>query len=100
VFSLDSAITAVGLVENLSIMVIAISGAVIVTLFNARSIGNFIDKHPTIKTLALSFLMMTGLTLLVEGFDVNVPRGYIYFSMAFSVMVEVLNIPVRKRFRN
>jgi predicted tellurium resistance membrane protein TerC len=99
VFSLDSVITAVGLVENLSIMVIAIVGAVIVMLFSARSIGNFIDKHPTIKMLALSFLMMIGLTLLVEGFDVHVPKGYIYFAMAFSVVVEVLNIQVRKRVR-
>jgi predicted tellurium resistance membrane protein TerC len=100
VFSLDSVITAVGLVEDLAIMVIAIIGAVVVMLFSARSIGDFIDKHPTIKMLALSFLMMIGLTLLVEGFDVHVPKGYIYFAMAFSVVVEVLNIQVRKRFRN
>jgi predicted tellurium resistance membrane protein TerC len=100
VFSLDSVITAVGLVQNLTIMVIAIVGAVGVMLFSARSIGNFIDKHPTIKMLALSFLMMIGLTLLVEGFDVHVPKGYIYFAMAFSVVVEVLNIQVRKRFRD
>ncbi len=99
VFSLDSVITAVGLVEDLAIMVIAIVGAVVVMLFSARGIGNFIDKHPTIKMLALSFLMMIGLTLLVEGFDVHVPKGYIYFAMAFSVVVEVLNIQVRKRFR-
>ncbi len=100
VFSLDSVITAVGLVEDLSIMVIAIVGAVVVMLFSARSIGEFIDKHPTIKMLALSFLMMIGLTLLVEGFDVHVPKGYIYFAMAFSVVVEVLNIQVRKRLRH
>ncbi|MES2627109.1 MAG: TerC family protein [Pseudomonadota bacterium] len=100
VFSLDSVITAVGLVQDLEIMVIAIVGAVGVMLFSARSIGNFIDKHPTIKMLALSFLMMIGLTLLVEGFDVHVPKGYIYFAMAFSVVVEVLNIQVRKRVRD
>lgn len=100
VFSLDSVITAVGLVQNLTIMVIAIIGAVAVMLFSARSIGDFIDKHPTIKMLALSFLMMIGLTLLVEGFDVHVPKGYIYFAMAFSVVVEVLNIQIRKRFRD
>lgn len=98
VFSLDSVITAVGLVQELAIMVIAIVGAVGVMMFSAASIGDFIDKHPTIKMLALSFLMMIGLTLFIEGFDVHVPKGYIYFAMAFSVLVEVLNIQVRKRF--
>ncbi len=98
VFSLDSVITAVGLVQEVAIMVIAIVGAVGVMMFSAASIGAFIDKHPTIKMLALSFLMMIGLTLFIEGFDVHVPKGYIYFAMAFSVLVEVLNIQVRKRF--
>jgi predicted tellurium resistance membrane protein TerC len=97
VFSLDSVITAVGLVDQLSIMVIAIIVAVIVMMFSARPIGDFIDKHPTLKMLALSFLMMIGLTLIVEGFDVHVPKGYIYFAMAFSVFVEVMNIQLRKR---
>ena len=97
VFSLDSVITAVGLVDHLSIMVIAIVFAVIVMMFSARPIGDFIDKHPTLKMLALSFLMMIGLTLIVEGFDVHVPKGYIYFAMAFSVFVEVMNIQLRKR---
>ncbi len=96
VFSLDSVITAVGLVSELAIMSLAIIIAVIVMLWSARSIGNFIDAHPTLKMLALSFLMMIGLTLMVGGFDVEVPKGYIYFAMAFSVMVEVLNIKVRK----
>jgi predicted tellurium resistance membrane protein TerC len=100
VFSLDSVITAVGLVQELAIMVIAIVGAVGVMMFSAASIGDFIDKHPTIKMLALSFLMMIGLTLFIEGFDVHVPKGYIYFAMAFSVLVEVLNIQVRKRFHH
>jgi len=100
VFSLDSVITAVGLVQELAIMVIAIVGAVGVMMFSAASIGDFIDKHPTIKMLALSFLMMIGLTLFIEGFDVHVPKGYIYFAMAFSVLVEVLDIQVRKRFHH
>lgn len=100
VFSLDSVITAVGLVDQLSIMVIAIVIAVLVMMFSARPIGNFIDRHPTLKMLALSFLMMIGLTLIVEGFDVHVPKGYIYFAMAFSVFVEVMNIQLRKRMQN
>jgi predicted tellurium resistance membrane protein TerC len=97
VFSLDSVITAVGLVDQLSIMVIAIVISVIVMMFSARPIGDFIDAHPTLKMLALSFLMMIGLTLIVEGFDVHVPKGYIYFAMAFSIFVEVMNIQLRKR---
>ena len=96
VFSLDSVITAVGLVDHLSVMVIAILGAVAVMLFAAKSIGDFVDRHPSIKMLALSFLMMIGLTLMAEGFDVHVPKGYIYFAMAFSVVVELLNIRVRR----
>lgn len=100
VFSLDSVITAVGLVDHLSIMVIAIVIAVVVMMFSARPVGDFIDKHPTLKMLALSFLMMIGLTLIVEGFDVHVPKGYIYFAMAFSVFVEVMNIQLRKRMQN
>lgn len=96
VFSLDSVITAVGLVDHLSVMVIAILGAVAVMLFAARSIGDFVDRHASIKMLALSFLMMIGLTLMAEGFDVHVPKGYIYFAMAFSVVVELLNIRVRR----
>lgn len=100
VFSLDSVITAVGLVSQVSIMVIAIVIAVGVMMFSARPIGDFIDVHPTLKMLALSFLMMIGLTLIVEGFDVHVPKGYIYFAMAFSVFVEVMNIQLRKRLRH
>lgn len=92
VFSLDSVITAVGLVQHLSVMVIAIVGAVIVMLFAAKPIGDFVDRHPTIKMLALSFLLLIGVTLVTEGFDVHVPKGYIYFAMAFSVLVELLNI--------
>jgi predicted tellurium resistance membrane protein TerC len=100
VFSLDSVITAVGLVRELAIMSIAIIVAVGVMLFSARPIGDFIDRHPTLKMLALSFLMMIGLTLVVEGFDVHVPKGYIYFAMAFSVFVEVLNIKLRRTLKD
>ena len=95
VFSLDSVITAVGLVEQVSIMAIAIVLAVFVMLMAAKSIGEFVDTHPTIKILALSFLILVGVTLMVEGFDVHVPKGYIYFAMAFSVAVEMLNIRMR-----
>lgn len=97
VFSLDSVITAVGLVDEIAIMAIAIILAVGVMLMAANAIGNFVDKHPTIKILALSFLILVGVTLMVEGFDVHVPRGYIYFAMAFSVTVEMLNIRMRKK---
>jgi predicted tellurium resistance membrane protein TerC len=97
VFSLDSVITAVGLVEEVSVMAIAIILAVVVMLIAANSIANFVDEHPTIKILALSFLILVGVTLMVEGFDVHVPKGYIYFAMLFSVAVEMLNIRTRKR---
>lgn len=97
VFSLDSVITAVGLVDHVSIMAIAIIIAVIIMLMAAKSIGDFVDRHPTIKILALSFLILVGVTLIVEGFDVHVPKGYIYFAMAFSVSVEMLNIRMRRK---
>jgi predicted tellurium resistance membrane protein TerC len=96
VFSLDSVITAVGLVQHVSLMAIAIVLAVVVMLMAAKSIGEFVDEHPTIKILALSFLILVGVTLMVEGFDVHVPKGYIYFAMAFSVAVEMLNIRMRR----
>lgn len=97
IFSLDSVITAVGLANHVSIMAIAIILAVIVMLTAAKAIGEFIDRHPTIKILALSFLILVGVTLMVEGFDVEVPKGYIYFAMAFSVAVEMLNIRMRRK---
>ncbi len=97
VFSLDSVITAVGLVDHVSIMTIAIVLAVCVMLIAAEPIGNFVDRHPTVKILALSFLILVGVTLMVEGFDVHVPKGYIYFAMAFSVVVEMLNIRMRRK---
>ncbi|MDH4194943.1 MAG: TerC family protein [Nitrospirota bacterium] len=97
VFSLDSVITAVGLVDQVSLMAIAIILAVVVMLMAAKAIGDFVDEHPTIKILALSFLILVGVTLMVEGFDVHVPKGYIYFAMAFSVTVEMLNVRMRKK---
>jgi predicted tellurium resistance membrane protein TerC len=97
VFSLDSVITAVGLVDEVSVMATAIVGAVLVMMFAARPIGDFVDAHPTIKILALSFLILVGVTLMVEGFDVHVPKGYIYFAMAFSVAVEMINLRIRAR---
>ena len=97
IFSLDSVITAVGLVDHLSIMVIAVVISVGIMLLAAKSIGDFVDKNPTIKMLALSFLMLIGFTLMADGFDVHVPKGYIYFAMAFSLSVEMLNIKIRSR---
>ena len=97
VFSLDSVITAVGLVQHVSVMVVAIIGAVFVMLFAAKPIGDFVDANPTIKMLALSFLILIGFTLVAEGFDVHVPKGYIYFAMAFSLGVEMLNLRMRKK---
>jgi predicted tellurium resistance membrane protein TerC len=96
VFSLDSVITAVGLVDHLSVMIIAIVLAVGVMMFAAGAIGRFVDDHPTIKMLALSFLVLIGVALIAEGVDVHVPKGYIYFAMAFSVIVEMLNIRIRR----
>jgi len=96
VFSLDSVITAVGLVQEIGIMVAAIIVAVMLMMVFAGPVGDFVERHPTIKMLALSFLLLIGVTLIVEGFDGHVPRGYIYFSMAFSMFVEMLNMRVRK----
>ncbi len=97
IFSLDSVITAVGLAQELAVMIIAIVLAVIVMMFAAAAIGAFVDRHPTIKVLALSFLVMVGVALIAEGFGLHIPRGYIYFAMAFSTMVEMLNIRMRKK---
>jgi len=99
VFSLDSVITAVGMVDQVSIMVLAIVIAVVVMMFAAKPIGEFVDRHPTVKMLALSFLVLVGMALVAEGWDYHIPRGYIYFAMAFSVGVEMLNIRVRARMR-
>ena len=97
VFSLDSVITAVGLAEHVEVMIAAVVAAVIVMMFLAKSISDFVDRHPTIKMLALSFLIMIGMALVGEALGFHVPKGYIYFAMAFSVAVELLNIKLRKR---
>ena len=97
VFSLDSVITAVGLADQVPVMVLAIVISVAVMMFAARPIGEFVDRHPTIKMLALAFLVLVGVTLIAEGFETHVPKGYIYFAMAFSIGVEMLNIRMRDR---
>jgi predicted tellurium resistance membrane protein TerC len=99
VFSLDSVITAVGMVDQISIMVVAIVAAVAVMLVAAGPISEFVDRHPTIKILALSFLMLIGVALIGEGWDLHIPKGYIYFAMAFAVAVEMLNIRMRAKMR-
>jgi predicted tellurium resistance membrane protein TerC len=96
VFSLDSILTAVGLVENVLIIIIAIVISLVVMLVFAKKISDFIHKHPAMKLLAISFLMMIGLVLVLEGLHVHVPKGYIYFSMAFALGIEVLNMKIRK----
>lgn len=100
VFSFDSILTAIGLVDDpkrdLSIMVVAVIISLFVMLFFAKYISDFIDRHPTVKMLALSFLLMIGLLLVVEAFHVHVPKGYVYFAMAFSLLVEVLNMRAKR----
>jgi len=96
VFSLDSVITAVGMAEHVPVMIIAIVLAVGVMMFSAGAIGRFVDEHPTVKMLALSFLVLVGTALIAEGIDLHIPKGYIYFAMAFSVGVEMLNLRVRR----
>jgi len=96
VFSLDSVITAVGMASHVEVMVLAIVIAVGVMMFAAKPIGDFVDAHPTIKMLALSFLILVGMALIGEGFGMHIPKGYIYFAMAFSVAVEMLNLRLRK----
>ncbi|MDQ5846737.1 MAG: TerC family protein [Acidobacteriota bacterium] len=96
VFSLDSVITAIGMVEQIEIMIAAVVVAVAFMMVFAGSISSFVERHPTIKMLALSFLLLIGVTLIAEGFDRHIPKGYIYFAMAFSVFVEMLNLRLRK----
>jgi predicted tellurium resistance membrane protein TerC len=100
VFSLDSVITAVGLVDEVEIMIVAILLAVAVMLFAAGMVSRFVEAHPTIKMLALSFLVLVGVALVAEGWGFHIPKGYIYFSMAFAVGVEMLNLRMRKRMRD
>ena len=97
VFSLDSVITAVGLAKNVEVMIIAIIISVIIMMLAVKSISDFVEEHPTIKILALSFLLLVGVTLLAEGTGFEIPRGYLYFAMAFSLAVEMLNIRLRKK---
>lgn len=97
VFSLDSVITAVGMVNDIPIMVAAIVVATFIMIIASHSIANFVDRHPTIKMLALSFLVLIGVALIAEGLDTHIPKGYIYFSMAYALGVEVLNIRLRKK---
>lgn len=100
VFSLDSVITAVGMADHIEIMIAAVVIAVIVMMISAGAISNFVNKHPTVKMLALSFLLLIGVSLLAEGLDQHIPKGYIYFAMAFSVLVEMLNLRMKRNDRD
>ena len=97
VFSLDSVITAVGMADEIGVMIAAVVIAVGVMLVSARSISDFVNKHPTVKMLALSFLLLIGMSLVAEGWDLHIPKGYIYFAMGFSIFVEALNLRLRTR---
>lgn len=97
VFSLDSVITAVGMVDLVPVMITAIVIAILFMMVSAGAVSRFIEEHPTVKMLALSFLLMVGVALIAEGLDFHIPRGYIYFAMAFSVFVEMLNLKIRER---
>src|SRR5688572_18804842 len=97
VFSLDSVITAIGMVTEVWLMISAVVVAIIFMMFFAGPVGSFVHRHPTVKMLALSFLLLIGLTLIVEAFEIHIPKGYIYFAMGFSVFVEMLNLRLRKR---
>lgn len=96
VFSLDSVITAVGMADHIGVMIAAVIIAVAVMIVSAAGISDFVNKHPTVKMLALSFLLLIGVSLLAEGFEQHIPKGYIYFAMAFSVLVEMLNLKMKK----
>lgn len=97
VFSLDSVITAVGMVSNVSIMIAAVMVSTVVMIFTASTISQFVERHPTVKILALSFLLLVGVTLIAEGLNQHISKGYIYFSMAFSLFVESINIRMKKK---
>ena len=97
VFSLDSVITAVGMAKELGVMIAAVIIAVVIMLFAAGPISSFVDRHPTVKMLALAFLILIGVSLIGEGFEFHIPKGYIYFAMGFSVLVEMLNLRLRSR---
>ena len=97
VFSLDSVITAVGMAEDVAVMIAAVVVAVAIMLFASKSVSQFVDAHPTVKVLALSFLLLIGVSLIADGFGVHVPKGYIYFAMGFSVFVEAINLRASKK---
>ncbi len=97
VFSLDSVITAVGMANEIAVMIAAVVISVIVMMFSSAGISNFVNRHPTVKMLALSFLLLIGVSLIAEGFDQHIPKGYIYFAMAFSIFVEILNLKLRNK---
>ncbi len=97
VFSFDSILTAIGLVSNVSIMILAIIASIIFMMIFSQIVSDFVNQHPTVKMLALSFLLMIGVLLVVESFSVHVPKGYVYFAMAFSLFVEMLNLRMRKK---
>jgi predicted tellurium resistance membrane protein TerC len=97
VFSLDSVITAVGMVDDLWVMIAAVITAVALMMVSAETISRFVHRHPTVKMLALSFLLLIGVSLLLEGFDQHIPKGYIYFAMGFAVFVEMINLRLRRR---
>lgn len=97
VFSLDSVITAVGMVDQVSVMVVAVVISVVIMMLAAEPISAFVHRHPTVKMLALSFLLLIGMSLLAEGFDHHIPKGYVYFAMGFSVFVEAINLKMRKK---
>lgn len=97
VFSLDSVITAVGMVSNVSIMIAAVVVSTFVMIYTAGPVSNFVERHPTVKILALSFLLLIGVTLIAEGLNQHISKGYIYFSMAFSLFVETINIRMKKK---
>jgi predicted tellurium resistance membrane protein TerC len=97
VFSLDSVITAVGMVDQVSVMVVAVVVSVLIMMIAAEPISAFVHRHPTVKILALSFLLLIGMSLLLEGFDHHIPKGYVYFAMGFSVFVEMINLRVRHK---
>ncbi len=97
VFSLDSVITAVGMVDEIGVMIAAVVIAVLVMLVSVRTVSDFVDRHPTVKMLALSFLLLIGVNLVAEGLGQHIPKGYIYFAMAFSVFVEMLNLRMRRQ---
>jgi predicted tellurium resistance membrane protein TerC len=97
VFSLDSVITAVGMADDIAIMVVAVVLAVAIMMFSAEPISAFVNRHPTIKVLALSFLLLIGVSLVGDGLGMHVPKGYIYFAMGFSVFVEMINLRVRRK---